>query len=858
MVNDSWDSDSYSIFTEHTEKKFFDFDSDVLKSRAYKRVYSSVRSARRPFRSQKIRSAPITNLLDEDDLIDLRDHPPLVAPYSLELEKELSPLDNHENISFRPEQKKILDMAASPSDDITETIGKTPFSEIVSLSEFPNPYERVNNMRPATRPSSDDLPIPVEEDCARTESVYEEVTQSNLAPPISLETPATSPETPIPYAFAPIALPRNPHSFIRAAASGKAEKIRHWLLQPGHFESKILREALLSASSYGHDDVVEILLLRGVDVNLKLSEDVIMRNVSHRSLTPLHLAAAGDKSSTVELLLRCGADLSSKDSLNWTPLHLASARGCVAAVRTLLEHQAPIESKASLTVNAEASNKVNAHSNQAAPQVWALLDLVSWSPLFVATYFGAFDAVKVLLENGADADEEPAPGFTLLHTATYEDSPYKILTLGESPAGHWLERSIDHVHQLSNRPLQSSKHVALVEYLVQKGFDPSAPDASGVTPLHLACLHSAEIARVLIRLTKNVSPKSDVGWTPLHIAALWSSDIELAQLLIEAGADLEAPMSPPNALMPIKSDEMPKDSFLKWLTPLGLAIAKGYHDMAVHLLRMGAKPQMPSLAGANVLSIAASVGNPALLVLLSKQGIGFRKSVLRDVGIAELPASEQSATLPELSLCRLLSGKEEQLTSEFAAHGLETQFASEGYLPKHLRLDVDAHDQHGNTPLMRVIQVIDDAKIRTPAINRLLDLGADPTISDHNKRHLLHYSDKLETDEIRRLFIAGADLDAKNHLGQTPLLQLSTREKDPAKIEYLIALGANIYAKDSLGKSAWNIFASQSKSKATRFSLNSISSLSRSDLNEDSYRAEVRKLLNKAKKARPPPRGWVE
>src|SRR6516162_10291181 len=43
IPDDRWDSDTLSIFSEYTEQKFFDFDSDIMKSPAYARVYSSVR-----------------------------------------------------------------------------------------------------------------------------------------------------------------------------------------------------------------------------------------------------------------------------------------------------------------------------------------------------------------------------------------------------------------------------------------------------------------------------------------------------------------------------------------------------------------------------------------------------------------------------------------------------------------------------------------------------------------------------------------------------------------------------------------------------------------------------------------------
>jgi ankyrin repeat protein len=161
----------------------------------------------------------------------------------------------------------------------------------------------------------------------------------------------------------------------------------------------------------------------------------------------------------------------------------------------------------------------------------------------------------------------------------------------------------------------------------------------------------------LIKHTKNISAQSRFGWTPLHIAALWSSDVLLAQLLIQAGADLEVPLGQPGAEEADRKKGTSKmfpelnDLLVTSLTPLGLAVAKSNHDMARYLLRMGAKPQMLGPSGIGVLFIAAAMGNTAMLVLLCKQGVGFRKK--------DCKVSRQLSGLPQnnLSIHGLLPDK---------------------------------------------------------------------------------------------------------------------------------------------------------------------------------------------------------
>lgn len=662
-----------------------------------------------------------------------------------------------------------------------------------------------------------------------------------------------------PYIFELVSLPKSPSSFTKAAGLGRSEEVRHRLFRPNHLDPTTLKEALFMASLHGHREIVEMLLYRGLNINCALSAEVIIRDKSHKYLTPLHLAAAGDSGSTIKLLLDNGADISAKDSLEWTPLHLAAARGCVSAVRALIGHNAPLEAKAALFIESADPHRMNRTISRL-NRAKSILDHVSWTPLFVAAHFGALKTVHSLLENGADAHEEPASGFTLVHAATLGDSRYGFHGLNETSIGTWPQGNIRHIKLLSKCPPQSLNHAALVEYLIGQGLNPSSLDAFGYTPLHLACLYSFDIACVLIKHTANISTKSEFGWTPLHIAALWSSDTQLAQLLIEAGADLEIPLMPQRPPVILSDQQDFYDPYTTCLTPLGLAVAKGNYNMVVRFLKMGAKTQMPDLAATNILYIAAAMGDTTMLILLATQGIGFNKPrrLGQRTGLAEIPTTERPPSWRASFKRNSQNDKKGQVAVDFTVQSNQKYFASEECLPKGLRIDIDTRDYHGHTPLFRLINEVNDVFIRIPAVARLLDLGADPTVFDHDRQHLLHFSAKLETDEIRQLVTAGAGLEAKDLMGRTPLHRLVRFGQHPAKVDLLIALGANIYAKDGHGRSVWDHLSDRPKSRAAHLPRSLFPSPSRLDLTEDNYKSEVRKLLNKARQTRPPSWEWVE
>ena len=58
----------------------------------------------------------------------------------------------------------------------------------------------------------------------------------------------------------------------------------------------------------------------------------------------------------------------------------------------------------------------------------------------------------------------------------------------------------------------------------------------------------------------------------------------------------------------------------------------------------------------------------------------------------------------------------------------------------------------------------------------------------------------VSVGKLRVLIMLGADVNARNTNGATPLMLAAARNKDPAVIEALIDMGANINTKDNNGR----------------------------------------------------------
>ena len=168
-------------------------------------------------------------------------------------------------------------------------------------------------------------------------------------------------------------------SALHAASSEGHDQIVQMLLAGGANINKCSAlhggSALHAASEKGHEQVVRMLLEKGADVNTS----------DHYGFTPLYRASQGSHEQLVRMLLEKGADVNTSDHYGFTPLYLASLLGHEQVVRMLLEHGAD----------------VNASRND------------GYTPLYWASGRGHEQVVQMLLEHGADVNESDGYGMAL-------------------------------------------------------------------------------------------------------------------------------------------------------------------------------------------------------------------------------------------------------------------------------------------------------------------------------------------------------------------------------------------------------------------------------------------------------------
>lgn len=228
--------------------------------------------------------------------------------------------------------------------------------------------------------------------------------------------------------------------------------------------------------------------------------------------------------------------------------------------------------------------------------------------LFVAAFRGDLPMVKCLVESGANVHEH-AEGFTALHAAAkgnhaavvkyllqcdvkvdLQDQNFDTpLLLTESK--EVIALLLDHGANINAGSQNTTvlikavedDNLELVQFLLEKGADPSSGDANCRTPLHLAVdldrPHAVEIVQLLLAHGADVNATAvSVGLygTPLAIAAKKNNQ-KMALLLLSQGADINEGIS--------RFDDEGR-SILE-STPLHQAASYGHADMMRFLIEQG-------------------------------------------------------------------------------------------------------------------------------------------------------------------------------------------------------------------------------------------------------------------------------
>uniref|UniRef100_A0AAQ4NNV2 Poly [ADP-ribose] polymerase n=1 Tax=Gasterosteus aculeatus aculeatus TaxID=481459 RepID=A0AAQ4NNV2_GASAC len=426
--------------------------------------------------------------------------------------------------------------------------------------------------------------------------------------------------------------------------------------------------------------------------------------------TPLHLAAGYNRVRIVQLLLQHGADVHAKDKGGLVPLHNACSYGHFEVTELLLKHGA--------CVNA--------------------MDLWQFTPLHEAASKNRVEVCSLLLSHGADptllnchsksaVDMAPTP--ELKERLTYEFKGHSLLQAAR-------EADMAKVKKTLALEIIGFKHPQTNETALHCAVASPHPKRKQVTEL-------------LLRKGANINEKNKDFMTPLHVAAERAHN-DILEVLQKHGAKVNA------------VDTLGQ-------TSLHRAALAGHIQTCKLLLSYGADPAIVSLQGFT----AAQMGNEAVQQILN-ENVPTRNSdvdyrFLEAAKAGDLDTVQQLCT-PQNVNCRDLEGRH-STPLHFAAG--YNRVAVVEYLLHH-GADVHAKDKGGLVPLHNACSYG-----HYEVAELLVRHGASVNVADLWKFTPLHEAAAKGKYEICKLLLKhGADPSKKNRDGNQPLDMVKDGDTD--------------------------------------------------------------------------------
>ena len=375
--------------------------------------------------------------------------------------------------------------------------------------------------------------------------------------------------------------------------------------------------ALLDALEKGHNEIALKLIAAGADPKLSAS-------VGHKY--PIAVAAICSSGAVIKALVNAGSNVdvvTKQITLNQDVIRQQTG-AALASAFNLLEKAGKAINKLETEDNPDVNETVESFeiatkkAKLTSSEIPKSQNALDSTPVIIAARCGNVDALKALLEAGADPHCKDGEGLSAYEWAVKNEFPQVLSVLkgaGVDQVVVTSEEKLIHAAKQGN--------VALVQELIQKGADVNCGDrireTKNYTPLMLATLGGyVNVVETLLSANANPNLSDDDGQA-------------IPELLLGSGLETIANMG-----------------FKIGQTSLMLAVSKRYRDILQKLLAAQAEVNYQDKLGNTALFLACQAGHLEIAEILLNTGADVNLKKVNQASVILAPA--QRCNLPLIKL----------------------------------------------------------------------------------------------------------------------------------------------------------------------------------------------------------------
>jgi ankyrin repeat protein len=431
--------------------------------------------------------------------------------------------------------------------------------------------------------------------------------------------------------------------------------------------------------------------------------------------------------------------------------------------------------------------------------------------LVAAVKSGDHDAVRALLKRPhADVNAREADGTTALHWAARDDDEESVRLLLRAGA------HADVSNRYSVTPIAlaaANGNAAILDLLIDAGADPNATPPAG-EPVLMTATRAGSVAAVKCLIGRGADVNARERWQG-ETALMWAAaanHADVVRVLIEQGAQLDARSS--------------MADFVRRQTGL-VVLPRGHWTAVMYAARQGAVDAARTLAGAGAnLDLFDPDGTTALVLAIINAHYdtaavlveaGADANIADTTGMAALYAAADMSTLPWMFGRNAPSTSDKttcvELMRMLLDHGADPNARLKTVLMQRTHTSGDGVLGEGSTPFMRAAKSAD-----LPVMKLLIEKGADPLLTEQNHTTAMMLvaglgwrdgnaaiptRDRGTVEDaiaaVTLLLDHGADINATNDAGDSAMHAAAFRGSEGI-IKFLLASGANLQAKNKQGR----------------------------------------------------------